>query len=207
MYCYKHEKVEATLSCGRCDRPICTRCSVHTDVGIRCKVCAPTGMRPKMVRTGGSVLGGAIILILVIVAATSLFDLGGANNDFGDYYGDTLDDYDGRVSVSQWLDPWESDDGGQPAVAGNRLIAAEVTIENDTDAFPVYATSTSFKITDSEGFVFQTTTSRVQPTLAESLLLNPGEKTRGWVMFEVPEDAVIERLQYWMSDVPLPGDS
>lgn len=204
MYCYKHINVEAPLSCGRCDRPICTRCSVHTDVGIRCKVCAPTGMRPKMVRTGGSVLGGAIIVILVIVAATTVFDLGGGNNDLGDYYDDIWDDYDGSVTVSQWLDPWEPGSGDEPAREGNRLIAAEITIENDTDDFPVYVYGSSFKITDSDGFVSPSTTSRLPPVIPEDLVLNPGEKTRGWVMFEVAEGSVIKRLQYWMTEVPIP---
>jgi hypothetical protein len=112
MNCYKHKNVEAPLSCGRCERPICTKCYVSSDVGIRCKNCAPTDMRPKMMRTGGSVLGGAIILILVIVAATTVFDLSG-NDNLDDYYDEDWSDYDGNVTASQWLDPWTPENGVQ----------------------------------------------------------------------------------------------
>lgn len=206
MNCYKHKDVEAPLSCGRCEQPICTKCSTHTDVGIRCKSCAPTGMRPKMMRTGGSVLGGAIILILVIVAATSLFDLGNGSGDYyGDYIDDAIDDYVGEVTVTQWIDPWEPGDGSGPAAEGNRLIAAEITIENDTPGIlPVYVYSSSLKVTDSENFVFTATESRLEPAMSEGLTLDPGEKTKGWVMFEVGEDSEIEKMQYWTSEVPIP---
>lgn len=38
--CYKHPKELTVLSCGRCDRPICTRCVVLGPAGPRCKDCA-----------------------------------------------------------------------------------------------------------------------------------------------------------------------
>lgn len=40
MLCYKHPKEETNLSCGKCDRPICTRCMVMGPAGIRCPECA-----------------------------------------------------------------------------------------------------------------------------------------------------------------------
>lgn len=203
MNCYKHKDVEAPLSCGRCEQPICTKCSTHTDVGIRCKSCAPTGMRPKMMRTGGSVVGGAIILILVIIAATSVFDLG-SGNDLPDYLDDEVYDYDGKVTVTQWIDPWEPGNGDRPAAEGNRLIAAEVTIENDTDGYSVYVYGSDFRVTDSDSFVSAAVSSRVQPGIPDDLVLNPGEKAKGWVMFEVGENSTIEKLQYWTSEVPIP---
>jgi len=39
-FCYKHSKVPTNLSCGRCERPICTKCAVIGPNGVRCKECA-----------------------------------------------------------------------------------------------------------------------------------------------------------------------
>lgn len=40
MQCATHPKVETELTCGRCGKPICPRCLVHTPVGARCRDCA-----------------------------------------------------------------------------------------------------------------------------------------------------------------------
>jgi hypothetical protein len=40
MQCYKHPKEETGLSCGKCDRPICTKCMVNGPAGVRCRDCA-----------------------------------------------------------------------------------------------------------------------------------------------------------------------
>jgi hypothetical protein len=39
QYCYKHPSVETGLRCNRCERPICSRCAIHTETGYRCKEC------------------------------------------------------------------------------------------------------------------------------------------------------------------------
>ena len=40
MQCAKHPNIETNLACGKCGKPICTKCMVQTPVGIRCKDCA-----------------------------------------------------------------------------------------------------------------------------------------------------------------------
>jgi hypothetical protein len=40
MYCAYHPNTETVLRCGRCGKPICTRCIVQTPVGARCRECA-----------------------------------------------------------------------------------------------------------------------------------------------------------------------
>lgn len=40
MQCATHPKVETNLTCGKCGKPICPRCMVQTDVGVRCAQCA-----------------------------------------------------------------------------------------------------------------------------------------------------------------------
>ena len=39
MVCANHPNRETTLRCNRCEKPICTRCAVHTPVGYRCREC------------------------------------------------------------------------------------------------------------------------------------------------------------------------
>ena len=39
MRCTTHPKVETTLSCSKCGKPICPRCMVQTSVGARCPQC------------------------------------------------------------------------------------------------------------------------------------------------------------------------
>ena len=46
MQCATHPNVETLLSCGKCDKPICPKCLVHTPVGVRCKECANVRRSP-----------------------------------------------------------------------------------------------------------------------------------------------------------------
>ncbi|MBN2549117.1 MAG: hypothetical protein JXB15_08170 [Anaerolineales bacterium] len=39
LYCANHPKVETTLRCNYCEKPICPRCAVLTPTGYRCKEC------------------------------------------------------------------------------------------------------------------------------------------------------------------------
>lgn len=46
MRCYRHPKEETELCCGKCDRPICTRCMVQGPAGVRCPECASLKSNP-----------------------------------------------------------------------------------------------------------------------------------------------------------------
>lgn len=39
LYCANHPQTTTSLRCNRCEKPICTRCAVHTPTGYRCKEC------------------------------------------------------------------------------------------------------------------------------------------------------------------------
>lgn len=39
-YCTRHPNRETLISCGRCGRPFCTECLIHTAAGLRCYECA-----------------------------------------------------------------------------------------------------------------------------------------------------------------------
>ena len=67
LHCARHPGVETLLRCGRCETPICPRCSVATPVGFRCPSCAQV-RRPPMYDVSGryawQALGAAIGLVL-----------------------------------------------------------------------------------------------------------------------------------------------
>ena len=64
LYCYRHPDRETWVRCGRCDQPICMRCSMQGPVGLRCKVCgkpsrdALASLRPSQVAIALTVAGG-----------------------------------------------------------------------------------------------------------------------------------------------------
>jgi hypothetical protein len=47
MQCATHPTVETELACGKCGKPICPRCLVHTPVGARCRECANLRKLPQ----------------------------------------------------------------------------------------------------------------------------------------------------------------
>lgn len=66
-YCVNHPTVETLVTCGRCDRPICTRCMIFAPVGVRCRECAQLRRLPQYTltpRTYARVIAGAIALAL-----------------------------------------------------------------------------------------------------------------------------------------------
>lgn len=45
--CVNHPRRETALHCGKCGVPICTRCTVQTPVGVRCRSCARLKRLPQ----------------------------------------------------------------------------------------------------------------------------------------------------------------
>lgn len=46
LFCYRHPDRETWIRCGRCDRPICTRCAMQGPVGFRCRQCGTLANDP-----------------------------------------------------------------------------------------------------------------------------------------------------------------
>jgi len=72
-FCTKHTKVVTRLRCGRCEAPICPKCTVYTPAGTRCRACAKTkiAMRPagvlhSAVGTVEGLSGGRRVWYLVL---------------------------------------------------------------------------------------------------------------------------------------------
>lgn len=39
-FCARHKKVKVRLRCGRCEKPICPKCTIMAPTGARCRDCA-----------------------------------------------------------------------------------------------------------------------------------------------------------------------
>ena len=212
MRCAKHPDVETSISCGRCGTPVCVKCMVHTDVGVRCRNCAPA--RPML--AGANRLRNIIIIVgVVFVAVLLLGGVGGLSSrgssgpgDASEYQQlieDELAQYQADVTISQLIDPWSPDLPADAPSAGRRYVALEVTLGNPDDSeSPMYVTGSMFKLTDSADFAYSPIDSLIEPALTDSVELSPGQKTQGWIMFEIDDENAIESVHYWTKEVALP---
>ena len=56
-YCTKHAKAVTRLRCGRCETPICPKCTVYTPAGTRCRPCSKNRIAVRPVGVLHSALG------------------------------------------------------------------------------------------------------------------------------------------------------
>jgi hypothetical protein len=81
MFCYRHPDRETYVRCGRCDRPICTRCAMQGPVGFRCKQCGTlandplTTIRPTQAALGLGVAVGGGVVVGLIAGALGFFTI------------------------------------------------------------------------------------------------------------------------------------
>jgi Domain of unknown function (DUF4352) len=184
---------------------------VHTDVGIRCRNCAPA--RSAIGALGSNRLRNIVIIVGLVFIAVLLIGgssrLGGGSSntpDYSEYVDEIMEAFEPEVSATQLIDPWRPEATIAQPLAGRRFVAVEVTIENRSSSqYPHPVTSSSFKIIDTDGFAYGTAEALHQPALREGLVLAPGEKTRGWVTFEVDETTNIRSISYGTAKVDLPG--
>jgi hypothetical protein len=70
LYCANHPDTETLLRCNRCEKPICLRCAVLTDVGYRCKECI-RGVQSSYFNAipVDNVIGFGVALLVVAIAS------------------------------------------------------------------------------------------------------------------------------------------
>jgi hypothetical protein len=70
LYCVNHPGTETLLRCNRCERPICLKCAVLTDVGYRCKECI-RGVQSSYFNAipTDNLIGFAVALLVTAIAA------------------------------------------------------------------------------------------------------------------------------------------
>lgn len=75
-FCARHKNTQTRLRCGRCEKPICPKCTVMAPTGARCRECVSNRdahmyqVAPKhfALAFGASFLAGALGLILIEIA-------------------------------------------------------------------------------------------------------------------------------------------
>lgn len=151
-------------------------------------------------------LGIVVVVFLVILAIGYIGSPDGSGSD--DYgYDDYGYDWGYDVEVKQVEDPWEPRDGEMEASPGYRLVAIDVFVEASADNADAYPTGAyDFKLTDDKEFAYGPLDSGAKPLFPETVSLEPGEKARGWVTFEVAESNGLESLSSYDKVVPLTGD-
>jgi hypothetical protein len=152
---------------------------------------------------GASMLAAGALVVAGIVAVGSIN--GGSDDYLDDYLGYPYPDYEPPdITVEEVADPYTGETDRDPS-AGHRFVAIEVVvtqIEEDEVGYG-YADSYYFKLTDSDGFAYPAIYEGAKPMLS-GVDLAPGEKTRGWITFEVAQDNEIASLSYLDENVPLP---
>lgn len=86
--------------------------------------------------------------------------------------------------------------------AGHKIIALEVVIGNISGE-QFSSNLLSATLVDSEGFMYGPEMGTLESGEQMELLdINPGERVKGWIPFEVPVDTVPSSLKYEMSGYP-----
>ena len=100
-----------------------------------------------------------------------------------------------RVYLNAIQDPWTSDNQFIKPDAGKRFVSFDVTVEFFNDSGTHGANPFNFGLSDKQSFAYDPTFYGPDPRLA-SVSLRPGEKTRGWVTFQVTSGTLLQRLRY-----------
>lgn len=100
-----------------------------------------------------------------------------------------------RVILHEIADPWTSESPFQRPAEGRRLVAFDVTIDFFDDDGTHNSNPFHFKVTDARGFAYAEVLRGPEPML-QAVALGSGEKTRGWIAFEVDGSTALDTLTY-----------
>lgn len=104
------------------------------------------------------------------------------------------------VTVVKVADPAKSADEFMQPASGKRFVGVQFQLVNTGEAAYSDSPSNGAQVADSEGQQFAATFGDITagPSMASSLKLKPGAKGLGWIVFEVPEAAKVDTVQFTM---------
>lgn len=85
--------------------------------------------------------------------------------------------------------PYTDPSGAWKPKAGNYFLALDVSVENKGSASEFVSVGHEYKVKDSEGFSYGSAVTTIQPLFEGGNLL-PGDKSRGFVVYEIKQGAV-----------------
>lgn len=92
LHCYRHPERETWVRCGRCDQPICMKCSMEGPVGLRCKTCG----KPSRDALASMRVSQIVIAVLLAIGGGAI--VGYAGTAIG-YFGLVLAFFGGGIIV------------------------------------------------------------------------------------------------------------
>ncbi|MFD5491439.1 DUF4352 domain-containing protein [Streptomyces sp. NPDC127091] len=104
------------------------------------------------------------------------------------------------VTVVKVADPAKSADEFMEPASGKRFVGVQFQLVNTGEAAYSDSPSNGAQVADTEGQQFDATFGDITagPSMASSLKLKPGAKGLGWIVFEVPEAAKVDTVQFTM---------
>ncbi len=75
------------------------------------------------------------------------------------------------------------------SIEGTKLVAVDVEVANESSKYALSVDHTKFDIVDIGGFCFSATWAQGEERL-DSYTLAVGEKARGWLAFQIPNESV-----------------
>jgi hypothetical protein len=103
-----------------------------------------------------------------------------------------------RITLNDIADPWVSPSEFAPDEPdpGKRFVAFDVTIEYTKESGTHYACWTEFTLSDADAFAYEYELLFDLEPMLNCIDLGGGQKTRGWMGFEVNEGAALSLLKY-----------
>jgi hypothetical protein len=175
---------------------------VHGDVGVRCKSCAGDGVGKPLASGGKKVVGLGVLVLVGLIAVGSLGRsvLGSSDTKPGL----NLPQITSTTTAEQLVDPWTPDDPSTKLRVGYRFVAVELIVQNDASSEgKAWWDPEDYTLSDSDNFKYGTVYGGAEPHLP-SISLNPGQKSRGWITFEIPVESHVVSLDDYKDNIPLP---
>jgi hypothetical protein len=93
FHCHRHPDRETRVRCGRCDRPICSRCAMQGPVGFRCRECGSLAFDPLTSLTRSQMLVG-------FAASTALAAIAGFFASYVGFFGIIISFFAGTLTAA-----------------------------------------------------------------------------------------------------------
>ncbi len=105
-----------------------------------------------------------------------------------------LVDLDGKTMAVNAVEPYTSGNQFMVPKDGNKYVTVDITLKNNSKE-PYTYNPYEFKLNDSEDYGYDYAITDKEPTL-NSGTIQPGQTTRGFLTFEIPEANTASRLVY-----------
>ncbi|WP_275674632.1 DUF4352 domain-containing protein [Streptomyces sp. MUM 178J] len=105
------------------------------------------------------------------------------------------------ATLKQWLDPAKSADEYIQPQDGKRWVAAQFELANTGTAVYDDSPSNGTQVADADGQRFHSGYGEISagPLMTSAAKVPPGDKVLGWIVYEVPKDSKITKVQFGLN--------